>query len=61
MHLYSQVIIFCADVLCQQVNGFGAAVTDSDLRPVQEEEQQKREKLQGPETLTGLKRRVRIR
>lgn len=50
MHLYSQVIIFCADVLCQQVDGFGATVTDSDLRPVQEEEQQIREKLQEPET-----------
>lgn len=51
MHLHCQVIIFRTDVLCQQVNGFGATVTDSDLRPVREEEQQNREKLQESEAL----------
>lgn len=40
MHFYSQVIIFCTDVLCQQVDGFGTTVTDSDLGPLQEEKEE---------------------
>lgn len=33
VHLHSQIVIFCTDVLGQQVNGLGPTIADSDLRP----------------------------
>lgn len=33
MHLHRQIIVFSADVFCQQVDGLRSAVTDPDLRP----------------------------
>ena len=37
MHLHSQVIILCTDVLGQQVYRFGSAVPNTDLRSTKKE------------------------
>lgn len=61
MHFHSKIVIFCADVLCQQVDGFGTAIADSDLRPVQEAQQILiKEKLKEPESLYGITQRVAV-
>lgn len=33
VHLHSKVVILCADVLGQKIDGLGTAVTNSDLGP----------------------------